>query len=141
MGRKTILFEGAALVLAAFLGFLPQYMKSRDLEHELSSMRQELASEGAQIQGDDLDLLIGYVYLQTSQKNYGLASESSTKFFDRVRAMAGQVSDPNRQKFLQAALSKRDAVIAGLAKGDPGTAADVQELFESALETTPAGWK
>ena len=142
MSPKTIAIVGGTLVVAAFLlGFVPEYLKSRDLESQLNASRQDLASERAKLQGDDLDLLIGYVYLQTSLKNYGLASESSTTFFDRARAMAGEASDPNQQKFFQTALSKRDAVISGLAKGDPGTASDVQDLFASALATTATGWK
>ena len=142
MNQKTIGIVGGVLIVAAFLlGFVPQYLKSRNLEKQLNSTRQELASQGVKLQGDDLDLLIGYVYLQTNLKNYGLAGEYSTRFFDRVRAMEVQVSDPNRQKFLQAALSKRDAVIGALAKGDPSTAATVQQLFQSALETTETGWK
>jgi hypothetical protein len=142
MSQKTmVIVAGLLVVTALLLGFVPQYLKSRDLEQQLNSTRQELALQGVKLQGDELDLLIGYVYLQTNLKNYGLAGQSSTKFFDRVRAMQGQVSDPNRQKFLQAALSKRDAVIAGFAKGDPATAATVQQLFQGALETTGTGWR
>jgi hypothetical protein len=142
MSGKTMLIITGPLVVAAFLlGFIPQYRKSRDLESQLNSTRHELATESVKRQGDELDLLIGYVYLETNQKNYGLASAASTKFFNRVRSMAGQPSDPNRQKFLQAALSKRDAVTGGLAKGDPGTLGTVQELFQSALENTQTDWK
>jgi hypothetical protein len=142
MSRKTVVIIVGSLVVAAFLlGFIPQYLKSRDLEGQLNSARQELAGEQAKLQGDELDLLIGYVYLQTNQKNYGLASEYSTRFFNRVRTMVSQTSDPNRQKLFQAALSKRDSVTGGLAKGDPGTLADVQALFQSALETTQTDWR
>jgi hypothetical protein len=135
MRQKTIVIVAGSLVAVAFLlGFVPQYMKTRDLEGQINSTRPKL-------QADEVDLLIGYIYLQTNLKNYGLASQYSTTFFDRVRTVAGQASDPNRQKFLQTALSKQDAVISALAKGDPGSAADVQELFQSALETTATGWK
>ena len=142
MSVKTMLIITGSLVVVAFLlGFIPQYRKSIDLESQLNSTRHELASESVKRQGDELDLLIGYVYLETNQKNYGLAGEASTKFFNRVRSVAGLPSDPNRQKFLQAASSKRDAVTGGLAKGDPGTLGAVQELFQSALETTQTDWK
>ncbi len=142
MSRKTVVIIVGSLVVAAFLlGFIPEYLKSRSLGSQLSSARQEVATQQAKLQGDELDLLIGYVYLQTSQKNYGLASDYSTRFFNRVRSMASQASDPNRQKFFQSALSKRDAVTSGLAKGDPATLGDVQALFQSALESTQTDWK
>jgi hypothetical protein len=140
-GKTTVIIAGALILAAFLLGYIPQYQKSRDLESQLNSTRHEPASASVKAAGDQLDLLIGYVYLETNQKNYGLASEASTKFFNRVRTVTGQPSDPNRQKFLQAALSKRDAVTGGLAKGDPGTLGAVQELFQGALETTQTDWK
>jgi hypothetical protein len=134
MNPKTMVIVAGSLVVVAFLlGFFPQYLKSRNLENQLDSIRPKL-------QADDVDLLVGYIYLQTNLKNYGLASQYSTTFFDRARATAGQASDANRQKFLQLAFSKQDSVVSALAKGDPGSEADVQELFQSALETTATGW-
>jgi hypothetical protein len=88
---------------------------------------------------DDLSLLCGYVYLEANLKNYGLASQYSTQFFDRVGVMTGQAPDSNRQAFLQAALAKRDLITGGLAKGDPGTVSALQDLFQRALETTQTG--
>jgi hypothetical protein len=85
----------------------------------------------------DLSLLIGLVYLETNQKNYGLASQHSTKFFDRVRTMVGAETDPNRKAFLHDALAGRDPVTAGLAKGDPVTLPAVQDLFQRALKASP----
>lgn len=142
MSRKTsVIIVGSLVVVAFLLGFIPQYLRSRDLESRLNSSRQELTSERIKVQGDELDLLIGYVYLETNQKNYGLASQYATKFFNLARTMVGQASDPNRQTFFQTALSKRDAITAGLAKGDPAILAAVQELFQNAVETTQTDWK
>jgi hypothetical protein len=135
MNRKTILIVGGALVLAAFLlGFVPQYLKTRDVDNQLGAVRQQLNSEREKSQMEALGLLCGYIYLETNLKNYGLASQHSTQFFDRVRVMTGQQSDSNWQAFLQAALAKRDLITGGLAKGDPATLSEVQDLFHSALE-------
>lgn len=136
-----VIIAGSLVVAAFLLGFFPQYLKSRGLETQIKTDQQQIASDHGKLQRKDLDLLIGYVYLQTISKNYGLASEYSTKFFNSVRAMADQATDAEWQKFLQMALSKRDAVTGGLAKGDPSIAATVQQLFQSALETTDTGWK
>lgn len=142
MNRKTLAIAGGALVVAAFLlGFVPQYLKNRDLHNQLGALRQQLDSEREKSQMDELALLCGYAYLETNLKNYGLASQYSTKFFDRVRAMTIQAPDSGRQAFLQAALAQRDLVIGGLAKGDSGTVSAVQDLFQSALETAQIGSK
>ncbi len=90
---------------------------------------------------DDLGLLCGYVYLQANLKNYGLAGQYSTRFFNRVRAMHGQLPDSSRQAFLQSALAKRDSITQRLAKGDPNVGAELQNLFQSTLETAQAGPK
>ena len=90
---------------------------------------------------DELGLLCGYVYLETNLKNYGLAGQYSTRFFDRVWAMNGQAPDSNRQAFLQSALAMRDSITQGLAKGDPSTVGALQDLFQSTLQTTQTGPK
>ena len=137
MNQQRLLMFGGALAVAAFLlGFVPQYVKSRSLEAQLGTLRQEVAAERDKLQMDDLALQVGRVYLETTQKNYGLASQSSTKFFDRVRAMTAQESDPNRKAFFQKALAGRDAITAGLAKADPGTLVAVQDLFQRAIEVS-----
>jgi hypothetical protein len=142
MRQKTIAITAALLVVAAFLlGFIPQYRKAGEAAAQLDSTRRDLATEQAKLQGGESDLLIGYIYLQTNLKNYGLASEAATKFFDRARVLAQQAMDPSRRKYFQSALAMRDAVTAGLAKGDPGTLPSVQQLFQGALETTEPGWK
>lgn len=140
MSRKALWITIGSLVVAAFLlGFIPQYMRGRNLESQLGTIRQELNAESEKLQRGELGLLIGYAYLQANQKNYGFASQYSTKFFDRARALAGQVSDPSWQTFLQGALARRDEVIGGLAKGDPSTVAAVQDLFQRTLDATQTG--
>ncbi len=137
MDRKTLLIVGGVLFLAAFLlGFVPQYIRVRDLDNQLGAARRQLNWERQASQMDQVGLLCGYIYLETNLKNYGLASQYSTQFFDRVRVMMGQQPDSNRQAFLQTALAKRDLVTAGLAKGDPGTLSAVQNLFYAALGST-----
>ena len=142
MNRKTLLIVGGSLVVAAFLlGFVPQYLKARDIASQLGAERQQLNSERGKSQMGELGLLCGYVYLQTNLKNYGLAGQYSTKFFDHVRAMNGQAPDSNRQAFLQSALAKRDSITQGLANGDPSIVGALQDLFQSTLQTTQTGPK
>lgn len=142
MNQKMLLIVGGGLVVAAFLlGFVPQNLKVRELDNQLGLARQQLDSERAKTQMDELGLLCGYIYLETNLKNYGLAGQHSPGFFDRARAMMGQAHDSSQQSFLQEALAKRDSITGGLAKGDPSTMSAVQELFQHALETTQTASK
>jgi hypothetical protein len=88
---------------------------------------------------DELGLLCGHVYLETSLKNYGLAGQDSSKFFDGAQAMMSQAPESNRQPLLQEMLAQRDAVTGGLAQGDPGTMSAVQDLFQRALQMAQNG--
>jgi hypothetical protein len=142
MKWKMCLIVGGVLVVAAFLlGFVPQYLKGKALDNQLGAVQQQLNSEREKSQMDELGLLCGHVYLETNLKNYGLAGQYSTKFFDGVQAMMSQAPDSNRQLFLQETLAQRDAVTGGLAQGDPGTMSAVQDLFKRALEAAENGSK
>ena len=135
MNPKTLGIAGLSLFAVGFLlGFVPQYLKVRDLQQQLDAARLDVIAGKEAMQRQELGLLIGHVYLESNRKNFGLASQYSTRFFDAARAMAGQTSDTNWQSLLQSLLAKRDAVTGGLAKADPGTADAVQSLFQQVLE-------
>lgn len=137
MNRRAVLITGAVFLLAAFLlGFVPQYIQRGEVENQLDSTREQLVVEGQKVQLDEIGLLIGDVYLETNLKNYGIAGQYATTFFDRVRAMQNQTQNSSLHTFFQAALSKRDAVIGGLAKGDPSTVGTIQDLLQQTLQVT-----
>jgi hypothetical protein len=128
MKNKTIV--AAIALISVFLGgFVPQYVKTNRLENELRQSRQEAA-------GAELRDLIGFAYVQASQKNYGLAAETSSRFFNRVREVANQTQDANRRKGLEDLLALRDSVTAALAKGDAAVMGDLQQLFVKARQVT-----
>jgi hypothetical protein len=128
MKNKTIV-AAIALITVFLLGFVPQYVKVNRLENELRQSRQEAT-------GAELRDLIGFAYVQASQKNYGLAAETSSRFFNRVREVANQTQDANRRKGLEDLLALRDSVTAALAKGDAAVMGDLQQLFVKARQVT-----
>ena len=112
------------LLIAVFLaGFVPQYMKAKRLENELSAVRQENAMA-------ELRDLAGLAFVQTSQKNYGLAAATSNRFFTRTREIANQLPDANGRKALEDLWASQDKITAELAKGDPQALGDLQVLFD-----------
>ena len=127
---KNRIMVVAVLVVAAFLaGFLPSYAKANRLENALREARREHSM--AQVR--DLACL---AYFQASQKDYGLAASTSTRFFDRTREAANQASDSSVRQPLEGLLSLRDPITAKLAKGDPGVLTDLQTLFVKARQAT-----
>jgi len=118
-----------AMVAVFLLGFVPQRIKANRLETEVRQFRQEIA-------GDQLRDLIGLAYVQANQKNYGLAAETSSRFFSRAREMANQTQAASSRKALEDLLALRDKVTAELAKGDATAMGDLQELFVKTRQAT-----
>ena len=128
MRNKVII--GIVLLIAVFLvSFFPQFLKARRLETELREARQQYAI--AQLRD-----VIGLAYLQASQKNYGLAAETTARFFSRTRELANQMPDANSRKVLEDLLITRDKITAQLAKGDAGALKDLQTLFLNTRQAT-----
>ncbi len=135
MNQKTLWIAGVSLLAVGFLlGFVPQYVKARDLQQQLEAAQKDIGAVRERMQMQELGLLIGHVYLETNRKNFGLASQYSTRFFDGARELAGQTADPNRRSLLQSLLNRRDTVTGGLAKADASTVEAVQGLFQQVLE-------
>ncbi len=121
---------GVVLLVVVFLaGFLPSFVKAHRLENELRKARNEFAL--AQLRD-----LASLAYFQASQKNYGLASGTSTRFFDGAREAANQTADASAKKPLEDWLSFRDSITAGLARGDPTVLHDLETLFLKTREGT-----
>ena len=121
--KNRIIVVIILLIIVFLAGFVPQYVKVKRLENDLSVARQENAL--AQVRD-----LAGLAFVQASQKNYGLAAGTSQQFFNRTREVASRAPDANRRKALEDLLASQDKITAELAKGDPEALADLQVLFE-----------
>ena len=127
--KNRLFIEAVAVVVAFLAGFLPQYLKARRLESEAHALQQASANGG-------LRDLAGLSYVQASQKNYGLAAATSTRFFNRARELANQAADPPARKALEDLMLSRDKITAELAKGDPGVIGDLQDVFAGTRRAT-----
>lgn len=116
------------LIIVFLASFVPQYIKVKRLENELSVARQENAL--AQLRD-----LAALAFVQASQKNYGLAAGSSKQFFSRASELANRAADANRRQALENLLAPQDKITAELAKGDPEALDDLQVLFERTRQT------
>ena len=120
----VVLLAGVFLV-----GFLPQYAKVKRLDNELRAARRENAL--AQLRD-----LVGLAFFQASQKNYGLAADTSARFFNRTREAIDQTPDSSGRKPLENLLTFRETITAELARGDPEVLNDMQALFVKTHQAT-----
>jgi hypothetical protein len=129
--RNRLTIEAILLVVAFLLGFIPQYAKTRHLTTELRTTQQERS-------GAELRDLAGLAYLEAAQKNYGLAADTSGRFFALVTEAVNQTTDANRKKALEDLAAAHDKVMAALAKADPGVVTDLADLFTRTRQATQA---
>jgi hypothetical protein len=126
---NKIIVAGVVLAGVFLAGFLPQYAKVKRLDNELRGARQE--NSMAQLRS-----LVGLAFFQASQKNYGLAADTSARFFNRTREAIDRTPDSSGRKPLENLLAFRDRITAELARGDPGVLNDMQALFVETHQAT-----
>ena len=129
--RKSFILVIVLLIVVFLLGFVPEYLKARRFQNEL----RVTAQENTLLQLRDL---AAQVYFQASQKNYGVAAVTSTRFFDRTQEVANQTPDTKLKAKLEELLSFRDSITKGLANGDPAVLNDLQMLYQKTRDATAA---
>ncbi len=118
------------LLLAVFLaGFVPQYL-------ELRKIRSDLRLAEFKNRLGQLRERVALIYVETNQKNYGIAAQHSTEFFNQLRQVTNETSDQTLKKALEDLLAIRDTITAHLAKGDPAVVAEVQTLLTKTYQST-----
>jgi hypothetical protein len=118
---RTIVFWLALFVAGLLIGFIPQYLKVRDLKRQVNVCN-------AAFQLSEARRLATLTYVSATQLNYGNASEYANQFFDRVRQIAASTTDASGRSMLTDVLSARDKVIDDLSKGNPQVVNELQPI-------------
>ena len=110
--------------------FLVVYVREHS---QLQENRVQINNLNLKLKLGHLRNLAGALYLQTTERNYGLAAQTSSTFFDQLRGFSEQASDPGLKQVLTDLLNSRDQITAGLAKGDPAVLSKVADVFQKML--------
>ena len=121
MRRLGFILLAALLVVVYVVGYWPQHIQLQKTERTLQSVSSQLADAQARLQIYSLSDRLVRLIDKVEEKNFGDAQKFSSEFFDQVSAEMTQTNDEHRKSVLQAILSKRDAVTAGLANGASAT--------------------
>jgi hypothetical protein len=125
--RVKLALVFVAIVAAVFLaGFLPEYLRANGLQQRVQQADQQLAASRVR----DLS---GMTFLQTSLKNYGLASRYATELFDSAKSLAARTESPDLRQALQTVLAQRDTITAQLARGDQAAYSSVQAAYQTLI--------
>ena len=109
-------------VAGLLIGFIPQYLKARDLKRQVSVCN-------AAYQLAEVRRSAALTYVAATQLNYGTASGYANQFFEQVRRLQASTSDDSGRSMLSSVLSSRDKITADLAKGDPQVVSDLQPIM------------
>lgn len=133
-GRTKIRIGAGALALfgAYLLGFVPQYLRGRQLEAELRAERRRIEALESGAKLASARDLASVLFIETVNRNYGAAASRASEFFNHVRSIVTD-SDAAHRDALEWILAQRDSVIASLARSDPAAQKQAQEILERAL--------
>jgi hypothetical protein len=109
------------LVVGLLGGFVPQYLKARRLNEELSSCTAK--AELAQVRQSG-----ALTYISATQLNYGVAAGYAQTFFADVQKLQGTTSDASLRDLLTQISSSRDKITADLARGSSDAIGELQPL-------------
>ncbi len=109
-------------VTGLLLGFIPQYLKVRDLKRQVGVCN-------AAYQLAEVRRSASLTYIAATQLNYGTASGYANQFFEQVRRLEASTSDVSGRSMLSSVLASRDKITADLAKGDPQVVSDLQPIL------------
>src|SRR5574340_191136 len=126
-GRKVLIWA-AVLSLVFLAGFVPQSVRAGKLNRDLAQSRQDLAFS-------NLTNLMGRVFLETTNKNYGIALDLAGKFFTQGRAIANETASSEARQALEKVLARRDQITAALARGDAAIYGSIRDSYRLLLET------
>jgi hypothetical protein len=127
--RNKIILWVLAFLAVFLIGFGPMYVRATRAEDQFETASQE-------VQRLRVRDALALTYLQAAQKNFGLAAESSSRFFTQARELSDRATDSEMKKSLEAILGARDKITAGLAKGESGVLEELQNLYLKTREAT-----
>ena len=137
--KNKILFTVALTVIAFLAGFILQFLEAREARKGLDEANQRVMQLEGRLRLSELRDLSGLMLLEAMRRNYGSATDYSTRYFDKVREITsaqGQQGQQGQTKVSEL-LSSRDSVNAALAQVDnPASLVTIQMLFERTHELT-----
>jgi hypothetical protein len=128
------------LLAGGFLGgYIPQYLKNRELQKQLESPQKIIDSLQLQIQLGELRDDASLMLLELSRQNYGLARDYSNQYYTKLDEVAPAVQDPNLKKSLQDLAATRETVTTNLLTANSASLTATQPIVIKTFEVTKTG--
>jgi len=126
-----VLFIGGFL-----LGFVPEYLKNRDLRSQLENPQKTIDAFKLQLQMSEVRDAAGLVLLELSRQNYGLARDYAGQFDGKLKDAIDSVQDPGLKKSLQDLAATRESLTGELATANATALTTWQPIVLKTFEVT-----
>ncbi len=126
--RNRVIIAVIVAVVLFLAGFWPQRQRAVAAERDVASLRTQVSELEARNRGAGLLADVLSVEDAVARKDYGLARQLASTFFDRVRAEAADSPLPELRSSLVPVLAARDSVIGALAQVDDQVEIKLQEV-------------
>ena len=136
MMRVHVTLWFVLLIGGFLLGFVPEYLKNRNLQAELQNPQKMIDGLKQQLQMSDLRDAASLMLLELSRQNYGLARDYSRQFYSKLNDTIETVQDPVLKKSLQDVAATRDSITAELATANPTALTTSQPVVLKTFEVT-----
>jgi hypothetical protein len=125
------------LLIGGFLlGFIPEYLKNRDLRSQLETPQKTIDGLRAQLQLSELRDRASLMWIELSRQNYGLARDYAGQYYSKLQDTIDSVQDPSLKKSLQELAATRDSVTADLAAANASSLPATQSIVLKTFEVT-----
>ena len=112
------------LIAGLAAGFIPEYLKNREMRAELENPQKTIDALNLQIQLGELRDTASLALLEISRQNFGLARDHVSDYYAKLTNLTDAVQDPALKKSLQDLSATRDSITSSLTttNADSGTA-------------------
>ena len=136
MMRVHVMLWAVLLLVGLGVGFVPEYLKNRELRAQLENPHKKIDALNLQIQFSNLRDDASQVLLELSRQNFGLAREHLNDYYMRLKDLTDAVQDPALKKSLQDLAETRGAITADLAVANNNALTAWQPVVLKTFEVT-----
>jgi len=124
------------LLIGLGVGFVPQYLKNRELQAELENPQKTIDALNLQIQLGQLRDEASMALLEISSQNLGLARDHVEEYYTKLKDLSDNAQDPMLKKSLQDLSMTRDAVTTDLATATGAALTAWQPIVRKTFDAT-----
>src|SRR3989442_3427260 len=136
MMRVHITLWVVLLIIGFLLGFVPEYLKNRELQTQLENPKKTIDTLKLQLQLGDVRDAAALMLLELSRQNYGLARDHSMDYYNKLHNLINESQDENLKKSLAELSATQNSLTTNLLTSTPNSLAAAQPNVSRTFEVT-----